>query len=540
MPSTSPEPGAGPRAQHPGRVPESTDVLDRELAALEASSFQPSPDAHERALDAEHQAVLLGEDVARQRAQLLRANVLSRSGRSAAGARITRGVNRWAQAHDERYLLARSHYQLSPFFIDLGDGLRAIQHAVLGVELLDGSELPQVTACHHMTLGIALASARCFDLAQDQLETAARIARVQGAWGLHVQVLNNLAYGALMAGDLDRAREVGSHLLAVARAREVAMRPFLLDTLGRIYLAADDPQAVVDLMAPFSADPPTSTTREDGAADALLTLAQAHRLLGRLDQASAVLDWCTRLTRDDSMAHTRALAQRERSELLAAQGRWREAFERHLAFVGEMDRVRDREQLARLNTLHDLGRLVEFRQAVPEPREPEPEAVARDSLTGLANRRQLDTSLPLVLAAATGPVSVALIDLDGFAQVNERLGSQAGDHLLFAVAARLDDELDQPSYLARVGGQEFLAVLPGHGTEQAAAVAERLRVAVASGDWTSIAGRGPVTASVGVATTSHTLRTQGDLFRVADERLAAAKAAGGNLMLFASPHRLAL
>jgi diguanylate cyclase (GGDEF)-like protein len=518
-------------------APDSGDVLRHRLLALEIASYQPSPEAHERALDAEHQAVLLGDDVARQRAQLVRAHLLSRSGRTAAGARIVRGVNRWAKARDERYLLARSHYQLSPFFTDLGDGLRAIQHGALAVELLDGTEPPEITAAHHLNLGVALARADCFEQAREQLEAAARTARLHGSWGLLVQVLNNLAFCALVADDLDRAREVGRHLMAVARARQVTLRPAVLDTLGRIYLAIDQPEAAVDLLQLFSAQPPRNATRQHGAAEALLTLAQAHRRLGQLALASSVLDQCLELARDDSSARTRALAWRERSEQFAAQGRWREAFDQHLAYVGELERVREREHLARLNTLQELGRrplqAAEDGQPVREP-------ASRDSLTGLANRRQLDVTLPSVLAAATGPVSVALVDLDGFAQVNEALGNQTGDHLLFAVAALLDDELTEPSYLARVGGQEFVAVLPGHQCDQAAALAERLRAAIAGKDWTTIAGSLPVTASIGVSTTSATVRTQADLFRVADERLAAAKAAGGNLMLFAGPERLAL
>ncbi|WP_426562223.1 GGDEF domain-containing protein [Angustibacter sp. McL0619] len=534
--ASSSEPGAGRHPKPLGVAPDSGDVLRHELLALEMTSFQPPPEAHERALEAEHQAVLLGDDVARHRAQLLRANVLSRSGRIAAGARIVRGVSRWAEAHDEQYLQARCHYQLSPFFNDLGDGLRAIEHGLLGVELLDGQEPPEVAASHHLTLGVALASAHCFDLAGEQLDMAARTARLHGSWALYVQVLNNLAFSALLADDLDRASEVGVHLVAVAEARGVVLRPGVLDTLGRIYLATDRAEAVVELITPFSLTPPRSTTRAQGAADALLALAEAHRRLGQLERAATVLDLCLQLAGDDSMAHTRALAQRERSELLAAQGRWRDAFEQHLAFVGEMMQVRDREALARLNTLADLGRPAERHEPPHQLREPS----SRDSLTGLANRRQLEATLPSVIAAASGPVSVALIDLDGFAQINETLGSQTGDHLLFAVAARLDDELAEPSYLARVGGQEFLAVLPGHSTDQAAALADRLRAAIADREWTSIAGSAPVTASIGVATTSATIRSQGDLFRVADERLAAAKAAGGNLMLFASPHRLAL
>jgi diguanylate cyclase (GGDEF)-like protein len=87
-----------------------------------------------------------------------------------------------------------------------------------------------------------------------------------------------------------------------------------------------------------------------------------------------------------------------------------------------------------------------------------------DGLTGLANRDLLADRLRLVLARAVrdrGLVGVLFVDLDGFKAVNDTLGHAAGDQLLVAVAERFRAALRPSDTLARIGGDEFVAVLDG-------------------------------------------------------------------------------
>ncbi|MBM2616613.1 EAL domain-containing protein [Actinoplanes sp. LDG1-06] len=100
------------------------------------------------------------------------------------------------------------------------------------------------------------------------------------------------------------------------------------------------------------------------------------------------------------------------------------------------------------------------------------ELAMRDDLTGLANRRLLE--LQLRTAAATGTPQVCLLDLNGFKQVNDRLGHAVGDHLLIAVAARLSAELNGEGVLARMGGDEFALLLSDATVEEGGAVVDRL------------------------------------------------------------------
>ncbi|WP_192813925.1 GGDEF domain-containing protein [Halomonas smyrnensis] len=123
-----------------------------------------------------------------------------------------------------------------------------------------------------------------------------------------------------------------------------------------------------------------------------------------------------------------------------------------------------------------------------------------DELTGLLNRRAGMARLGEEIARAHrqgGPLCVAIIDLDNFKQINDRHGHATGDEVLCDVAARLGGELRDYDVLARLGGEEFLVILPGATQEQAHESLERLRTRIASAS----PGRSDlfVTLSAGIA-----------------------------------------
>ena len=107
----------------------------------------------------------------------------------------------------------------------------------------------------------------------------------------------------------------------------------------------------------------------------------------------------------------------------------------------------------------------------------------RDALTGLPNRRALDEALARETArAARGGTSLAAValDVDRFKGVNDAHGHAAGDAVLAAVAARAAGALRAGDVLARIGGEEFAALLPGADLARAAEVAERIRARVSA------------------------------------------------------------
>lgn len=128
------------------------------------------------------------------------------------------------------------------------------------------------------------------------------------------------------------------------------------------------------------------------------------------------------------------------------------------------------------------------------------EQAVTDTLTGLANRRQLDDELDRRIAGAhrhQQPLSVALIDIDRFKAINDRLGHQAGDHVLIEITRRLSGSVRTTDVLGRWGGEEFLLISPHTDHEAALELAERCRAEVADATFPAAVH---LTASFGVAT----------------------------------------
>jgi diguanylate cyclase (GGDEF)-like protein/PAS domain S-box-containing protein len=148
--------------------------------------------------------------------------------------------------------------------------------------------------------------------------------------------------------------------------------------------------------------------------------------------------------------------------------------------------------------------------------------VLHDGLTGLPNRTLLRNALQQATDAGQGFV-LGIIDLDGFKEVNDRLGHEAGDELLRDVAARLSTSLDGSGTLvARLGGDEFAVLLPTMTLDSAMPIVERLRGAMGLGF--EVAGRRlEITMSLGLSLFPEHGQTGASLLRRADLAMYAAK-----------------
>jgi diguanylate cyclase (GGDEF)-like protein len=151
-----------------------------------------------------------------------------------------------------------------------------------------------------------------------------------------------------------------------------------------------------------------------------------------------------------------------------------------------------------------------------------------DPLTGMLNRKALSNrASELSEQAAITGASVGLIvgDLDRFKLINDSLGHATGDAVLKEVAYRLRKRLRAFDLAYRIGGEEFLVLVPGAGLEPSCALAEELREAVASGNF---AGGVEVTMSFGVSASEKGRFDYEEVFAAADEALYEAKRAGAN------------
>lgn len=149
--------------------------------------------------------------------------------------------------------------------------------------------------------------------------------------------------------------------------------------------------------------------------------------------------------------------------------------------------------------------------------------VETDPLTSVGNRRALSRTLAEQLQMGQ-EVSVLCVDIDHFKKINDTHGHEMGDRVLQQLALRLANSIRGPDLVARTGGEEFIVVLPGTRADEAAVIAERIRLAVA--DEPMVAGDLvlAVTISIGVAAGV----PQDALLARADEALYQAKHGGRN------------
>jgi len=174
--------------------------------------------------------------------------------------------------------------------------------------------------------------------------------------------------------------------------------------------------------------------------------------------------------------------------------------------------------------LHDISE----RKRIEAERE---HAALHDTLTGLFNRRALFEVLPAALARirrTRRAIALLFIDLDGFKQVNDSLGHQAGDALLRLIGTRLLQHVRQTDTLFRLGGDEFTVVLEGlaDGADDALALAHKL-LTVIQMPWTWEGVSSRVDASVGIAVCGAEENCTPDmLLSQADAAMYAAKEAG--------------
>jgi diguanylate cyclase (GGDEF)-like protein len=164
-----------------------------------------------------------------------------------------------------------------------------------------------------------------------------------------------------------------------------------------------------------------------------------------------------------------------------------------------------------------------------------------DHLTGLFNRRYLMEALDREVQRSLrkgNNLSLILLDIDHFKQVNDTYGHQEGDIVLQTVAHLLQKELRNYDIAARYGGEEFIAVLPDTTLEEAVFVANRVRTSVLATRFSGELAPLSLTVSQGVAMFSRqSSETEDSFIKLADEALYRAKANGRNRVEVAEwPH----
>jgi diguanylate cyclase (GGDEF)-like protein len=431
----------------------------------------------------------------------------------------------------------------------------AVDASLLADQATGGDASRELHQAHYW-LSLALTLLDLEELAAAQAQRGSRVADalpdVADRWRLlrlSAQQHVELAQTVHRRGDLPRSRELAGMALGCAvAARELPWSP---------PEAEEDLLAVVTAWALTLSGQPEEALRPlrrvrsriEGEGDLHLLgyadLALARLLLSRCEGAAASTpeDAATRAASGDeaigllvgAAGSFAASGDRRRyrqcllelGQASAAQGHPAEALHWLEAYRAEANRTHSRgrelwaEMFVRRSRLREAQRqtAVLRRHALEDP------------LTGLGNRRNAERRMA-ELDFGGGPVSLAVVDVDGFKAVNDASSHVHGDAVLRRVAELLRQHSRTGDEVYRWAGDEFVVLLPATAEPQAVVAMERLRVAVAGADWATLDVRTPITVSIGVATATPdragSPRSWRTLFDAADLHLFGAKRSGRN------------
>ena len=510
--------------------PEAQQRLQRlavELDLLEMVPFSDPDAAYPPAVALERRARALGDEIGQKRAQLIQADVLCRKGKHTASGQLIREINEWATARGHRHLMARSHRLLSVFFDFIGDVPSAWEHAVPAVELLDETMSERMRADHLFGLGQVLVRTGAWDAARERYRAALQLADGLDDVPLRVKILNNLAWLEDDAGDTHQSMEIAKRMQAFAERHHVRLDAACLDTVANAQLKLGLYAEAEATLRPILDDACIDQRPIEGLGEALNTAASAQRLQGNMEAAGATLDRCIEMCAARGMVAIRVEALEERARLFAAQGLFERAYEQFIEFHEEDAALRAAQREANARTLQAVFETTEARREGERFRQ----LSLRDALTGLRNRRHVDTELPVLLARSRedgSPLSIGLVDLDHFKTVNDRFSHAVGDTVLVRMSGILAAATAESGWAARMGGEEFLLVFPAVPIDEAMRRCEDVRRAIESVRWDGAMAGEVVTASIGFTMLQGGRTSQAALLGAADRNLYAAKNQGRN------------
>ena len=444
------------------------------------------------------------------------------------------------------------------------------------------NELPEVAASTLQSIGIAYRRLGYPDKAHEYLTQSADHAQQIGDHESQYISLLQLGYAEEEAGHLDKALAYEQNAMDIARtlddrastgAVNLGMASVYTslhrypDALAAIQKAEADFAAAGDLadegMVQFQRGRALaglgqqrkaleSFVRAEAAFDAagnpryqeLLHQAKAQSLDAEGQPAAALLEFKRYVELHDQVEHARVDQQAQmlraqfdtdRSNLENARLKTERLLQSRQVEMLQSERQWQRLALALLAVLIGLLALLVIRQL--RKLRSWKRMASLDPLTGVANRRGVEQFTGAAIRQARArrePLAVLALDIDRFKQINDSYGHAAGDRVLQHVAKACQEALRDGDLLGRIGGEEFLVVLPRSTLEHASDVAERLRSRVEALALEDLPTGLRTTISIGVAEMTAQDAGFADLERRADAALYQAKAAGRNRVVGAA------
>jgi diguanylate cyclase (GGDEF)-like protein len=386
--------------------------------------------------------------------------------------------------------------------------------------------------------------------------------------------IHNLARAHENLKHWEAARQAFAEALELSREiRYVRGEAYALRGLAVVAHNQDDPQGALRLL-----DQASELQRQtpDARLRAQIDLVRGMALhkIGRLYPAIQSLESAVQVFRNGSALHELGATYHELATIHAEMGNWRDAYQHEAQLRATSERLLRNQLDQRFATLK-----VEFDTASKErenalllrENEANEKALAQerrvrqlqaavialtvllaillatlalhqrrstvrmralamtDELTGVPNRRAVLQRLePLLNRSEAAPCSILIIDIDHFKNINDQHGHAAGDEVLKMLAHKLRAAVQEPAFFGRLGGEEFLVVLPDTGLYDAQQAADELRQVISNVDLSCRCSEGGITASIGVTTSLTPGDTPCTMLRRADSALYAAKRGGRN------------
>lgn len=395
-------------------------------------------------------------------------------------------------------------------------------------------------------LGLAYKRSGNFDLAYSVYGEALSLYRELGDEMRVSKVLTNMALAYTLAGQHDHALE------CLTRSKDIDMENPLINgyrflALGQIHSsrqqydeALDNLRRAIQIADEYDFEQLSQT--------ALHSLGQMYLDLHEPDLAIKNLQLALKQAIDIESNLSRFRCHEVLSKIYEEQGDFAQALEHYKQFHSIKESLFNEKNIGRLQFLqihheaeiarreieiHQL-RNVELEQEISERirlQEKLYKQATTDELTGVSNRRHFMELAQTEIGRAKRQqhsLSLALIDLDHFKQINDTYGHSAGDHVLAAFAATCLNNIREIDIFARFGGDEFSLLLPNSDTTQASSIIERIQTALKNKPEKFQGQKIPIRISSGISCFSGKSDSLDKLLRRADQALYSSKGAGKN------------
>jgi diguanylate cyclase (GGDEF)-like protein len=445
-------------------------------------------------------------------------------------------------------VVVRSMRTICWLYFYLGEYSNALTYGLKALDIAREGGFKDLIAAVLNSLTMVFAVSGDLDQAFKMHTEALKVAREIHDEMLEMVALNNGANTLLEQGELNRALELATQAWEIAQQLGVSdARADTSDTLGQVLQEMGEFERAEQMLIE-SLEIDRKTDHEWGQANDLLGLGKFYVSQKKLEQAEADLLKSLEISTKIGSRQMQMECHSNLYQIAEQQGKWEPAFT-HLKNFHQLYKENHNEaaskKMSLLKVAHqvetakrdaeiyhlrneELLREIEERKKAEKALE---ELATTDPLTGLFNRRHFFNMADLLFAEAARynqQLSVMILDIDYFKQVNDTYGHAIGDEALKLLASMIKLTIRSADIAARFGGDEFVLLMSQTNTAQVIKLAQRLRLSLAEKTIPASQIHLRFTLSIGVSSISVDVNSMDKLLECADRALYAAKNNGRN------------